>query len=282
MRKKYKIITMKNAAILICGILLVSCGNSIKLAVPAVFKEQATMLHVSGARGNRMSLGNYKSSKIKRGIHLSYPGWGRGFFLENLFLSEVGLQKTEHVQKEKAQFRYSITDGKNNLDIFGKEREITRSIEYKILNAPSIFNSINRIQDHQYIFSAVIQTDAAQGGKTWELIMSNVYDRKKDTSKSLFTVIRPEDDGMATNQKDTIFIRSISLKNTESANGKQGRLPVKILSGYELSTPDGVIAVIDAIDRNIWFYNELSDADKLLVAGIGTAIFARKVNDTKW
>lgn len=278
--RKYKSIAMKNFTILMCIILLASCGNSIKLAVPTVFKEQATMLHVSGARGNKMSFGNYSSSKIKRGMHLTYPGWGRGFFLENLLLNQIGIQKTQHVQKEKAQFRYSLTDGKNNLDIFGKEREITRSLEYKISNVPSILSGFERIQDHQYIFSAVIKTGADE--RTWELIMSNVYDRKKDTSNKFFTVIRPDDDGMATNGKDSIFIKPISLKNTESANGKQGRLLVKMLSGYELSTSDGVIAVIDAIDRNIWFYNELSDADKLLVAGISTALFARKVNDTKW
>ena len=282
MRKKYTIVNMKNVALLVSGLLLASCSNSIKLAVPAVFKEQATMLHVSGARGNKMSFGNYKSSKIKRGMHLTYPGWGRGFFLENLLLNEIGVQKTEHVQKEKAQYRYSLSDGKNNVDIFGKERELTRSIEYKLKNVPSVFNSFEQIQDHQYIFSAVIQTDTAQGSKTWELIMSNVYNRKKDNPNSLFSVIRPDDDGMATNQKDTIFIKPLSLKNTESPSGKQGKLLVKMLSGYELSTADGVIAVIDVIDRNIWFYNELSEADKLLVAGIGTAIFARKVNDTKW
>jgi hypothetical protein len=278
--RKYKSIAMKNITKLICIILLASCGNSIKLAVPTVFKEQATMLHVSGARGNKMSFGDYKSSKIKRGMHLTYPGWGRGFFLENLLLNQIGIQKTQHVQKEKAQFRYSLTDGRNNLDIFGKEREITRSLEYKISNVPSILSGFERIQDHQYIFSAVIKTGTDE--RTWELIMSNVYDRKKDTSNKFFTVIRPDDDGMATNGKDSIFIKPISLKNTESANGKQGRLLVKMLSGYELSTRDGVIAVIDAIDRNIWFYNELSDADKLLVAGISTALFARKVNDTKW
>ena len=64
--------------------------------------------------------------------------------------------------------------------------------------------------------------------------------------------------------------------------GKEGKFPVKLLAGYELSTADGTIAIIDSIDQNIWFYNELNDADKLMVAAITTAIFARRVNDTKW
>jgi hypothetical protein len=282
MRNNNKFFKMKNIAVLVCLSLLVSCANSLKLAVPTVFKEQATMLHVSGARGNTMSFGNYKSSKIKRGMHLTYPGWGRGFFLENLLLNQIGVQKTQHVQKEKAQFRYSLSDGKNTTEVFGKEREITRSIEYSLLNKNSILNSFERIQDHQYIFSAVIKTGGQQDEKAWELIMSNAYDRKKDTSKSLFTYIRPDDEGMAVYGTDTIFIKPLTLKKVESEKRKDARLLVKMLSGYELSTADGVIAVIDAIDRNIWFYNELSEADKLLVASISTALFARKVNDTKW
>ena len=47
--------------------------------------------------------------------------------------------------------------------------------------------------------------------------------------QDLQPVIRPDDDGMATNGKDSIFIKPISLKNTEAANGKQGRLLVKML-----------------------------------------------------
>lgn len=282
MRNDLKTLKMRTALIIFSLMALASCSSSLKLAVPTVFKEQATMFHVSGSRGNKMSFGNYKSSKIKRGMHLTYPGWGRGFFLENLLFNQIGFQKTEHVQKEKAQFRYALSDGKNTTEIFGKEREITRSLEYSLLNKNSILNSFERIQDHQYIFSAIIKTDVSQGEKTWELIMSNVYDRKKDTSKSLFTYIRPDDDGMAVSGKDTIYIKPLSLKKVESEKRKDARLLIKMLSGYELSTSDGVIAVIDAIDSNIWFYNELGDADKLLVASISTALFARKVNDTKW
>jgi hypothetical protein len=54
------------------------------------------------------------------------------------------------------------------------------------------------------------------------------------------------------------------------------------MSGYELSTSGGVIAIVDMIDRNVWFYNELDPAEKLNVAAIATAILARKVHDVKW
>jgi hypothetical protein len=54
-----------------------------------------------------------------------------------------------------------------------------------------------------------------------------------------------------------------------------------MLSGYELATADGVIAIIDLIGRNVWVYNELNRKERLMVAGITTALFARKVN-TNW
>lgn len=277
----HKNLTMK-IAILFCSLFLVSCGTGIRLAIPAVFEEQATKMHVSGAHSKRMSFGNFKSSKIKRGMHVSYPGWSRGFFLENLLLNEVGLQKNENVRKEKDKFRFSLSDGKNNIEVFGRETELTRNLEYKILSGIGPFKNYNRLQQYQYIFSAEIRTDTLLGGKGWELMMSNIYDRRKDTVNSLFTIVKADDNGLATNGIDTILIKGITIKKTESPGGKTGWLPVKILSGYELSTADGVIAIIDVIDKNIWFYNELPPADKLMIAGISTAIFARRVNDVKW
>lgn len=273
---------MRLAAILFCFLFLISCGASIKLAVPDAFKSQATMLHVSGARGNKMLFGNFASTKIKRGMHYSYPGWSRGFLLENLLLNRIGIQKDEVVKKEKDRFRYSLSDGQNKVEVFGKEMAMTRSLEYKTNIDIGILKNYERLQEYRYIFSAVIAADTLQGGKTWDLLMTNVYDRKKDTVNSLFTILRPDDNGLATNGKDTIFIKALSIKKTEGPDGKTGWFPIKLLSGYELSTADGVIAVIDLIDRNVWFYNELDAAERLTIGGIATALFARRVNDTKW
>jgi hypothetical protein len=274
---------MKNIALLLFFVtLLLSCHTTTRLAIPTVFKEQASMLHVSGSRGNKMSFGNYSSSKIKRGMHVSYPGWGRGFILENILWNQIGLQKKEHVQKEKAKFRYTLSDGKNNVEIFGKENELIRTQEYKVSGNRSIFNGLEIVKEHQYIFAALISTDITKDEKSWDLVMSNVYDQKNNTPKDLPGMIRSDDYGMATNGKDTIFIKPVTTKNIESTNGKAGRMPIKMLSGYELNTKDGTIAIIDSIDQNIWFYNELNDADKLMVAAITTALFARRVNDTKW
>lgn len=273
---------MKNAVLLISGICLMGCGTSMKLAVPEKFKEQATMQHVDGARGNRMSFANFTTSKIKRGIQVSYPGWGRPFIWENLLLNQAGISKSETVENEKAKFRYAITDGRNTVEVFAHERQMTRKHDYETTEHRGILGGFEVLQEHRYIFSALISVDTTQDSKNWELVMTNLYDREATNDKNPFAFIKQEDEGMATNGTDTIHIKPLSIKKTELSNGKTGQFPFKMMSGYELSTADGVIAIIDLIDRNVWFYNELSPAEKLNVSAITTALFARKVHDTKW
>ncbi|MBC9932813.1 hypothetical protein [Chitinophaga qingshengii] len=273
---------MKNAVLLLGGICLMGCGTSMKLAVPEKFKEQATMQHVDGARGNRMSFANFTTSKIKRGMQVSYPGWGRPFFLENLLWNQVGISKAETIENEKAKFRYAITDGRNTVEVFAHERQMTRKHEYEVMDNRSILSGMEVLQEHRYVFSALIAVDTAQEAKNWELMMTNMYDRHAEHDKNPFTFVKQEDEGLATNGIDTIHIKPLSIKKTELSNGKTGQLPFKLMSGYELRTRDGVIAIVDLIDRNIWFYNELTPAEKLNVSAITTALFARKVHDTKW
>jgi hypothetical protein len=274
---------IRMSIIAVCMVLFVSCNKVVmKLAVPQAFKEQATAVHVEGSRSRHISFANYSTSKIKRGVHVKYPGWGRGFFLENIVLNHFGLSKEEHVEKEKDRFRYSISDGKNAMQVFGKEQKITRSLEYKLLGGKGLFSSYERLQQFSYIFSALITTDTAKGAAAWELVMTNFYDRKKDTVNSLFTIIRPDDNGVATNGKDSVFIRPVSLQKAERPDGREGKLLFKVLAGYELSTPDGVVAIIDLVHKDLWFYNELEATDKLTIAAIATALYARRVNDVQW
>ncbi len=264
-------------------ILTTGCSTSIQLAVPEVFKQQATMQHVEGARGNKMSFENFHTSKIKRGVHISYPGWGRGFFLENLLLNIAGIQKNEIVRKQKGKFRYQLSDGKTVLEIYGEEKEVKKTLEYKLTkDNPGILNSYRRLQKYTYIFSAMISNLTEGSDKPWELVMTNVYDKKKENDQRLFKILRPDDNGIATNGIDSFYIRPVSTQETTSPDGRTGKLPIKLLSGYEISTSAGVIAIIDLIDRNIWFYNGLDEGEKLIISGISTALFARKVNDTKW
>ncbi|WP_145670479.1 hypothetical protein [Chitinophaga polysaccharea] len=274
---------MRNAVLMMGITCLVGCGTSMKLAIPDAFKQQATMQHVDGARGNKMSFANISTSKITRGVHVSYPGWGgRAFFLQNLILNKYGIQKNETVEKEKARFRYTITDGKNALEVYANEKQVTKKLEYQLIKETGYFSSFEQLQHYQYVFSAIIGTGNVPGHKNWELMVTNIYDREAEHDPNPFTYAKQEDSGLATNGKDTIYINPLSIRKTELSNGKTGKLPFKLLSGYELSNSDGVVAIVDMIDRNIWFYNELEPAEKLNISAIGTALFARKVHDAKW
>lgn len=253
-----------------------------KLSVPQAFKDQATAVHVNGSRSRNISFANFSTSKIRRGMHVKYPGWGRGFFLENIVLNHFGLKKEEHVEKEKDRFRYTLSDGKQSIQVFGKEQKITRSIEYSLLGGKGLLSSYERLQQYSYIFSALMTTDTAKGAVVWELVMTNFYDRRTDTVNSLFTFIRPDDNGLATNSRDTVFIRPVSTKKAERPDGREGKLLFKVLVGYELSTPDGVVAIVDMVHKDIWFYNELDAGERLTMAAIATALYARRVNDFQW
>lgn len=274
---------MKNTVLTLCAACIIGCNTPINLAVPEAFKQQATLYHVNGARGNQMSFANYTTSKIKRGIHLTYPGWGgRGFVLENLLLSQLGLEISEAVQKEKARFRYTFTDGKNSVELYADEKRVTTNLELSAASTDRLFGSINQVERYEYVFSALISDDTTQSSRPWELVMTNISDRHAKQGKNPFGAASQEDSGIATNGSDTIFIRALNLKKTETAGGKTAQLPFKVLSGYELSTSGGVIAIVDMINLNIWLYNELDAMEKLRVGAMATAIFARKVHDAKW
>jgi hypothetical protein len=235
------------------------------------------MQHVEGAKGNKMRFANFSTSRIKRGAHTSDEGPGRGFFMQNLLLNRVGIGKDEIIDEEKAKFRYTLTDGKNRVLVYGDELSVSDKLQYEAFKSRSIFNTFTQLQQYSYVFSAMVIGDTLQGGKSWELLMTNLYQRVPGKNDFPFAMNRPDFNGLATSGADTIFIKAINIRNTVMQNGKTVQLPVDLLSGYELSTNDGVIAIVDLRDKNIWFYNELDETEKLNISGIATAIFARQV-----
>lgn len=271
---------MKNVVLITGTIFLLSCRTSIKMSIPEVFKEQATMQHVKGTGANRMSFGNVSTSRIKRGLQISNPGWKDAYYFpENFLLNQIGIQKSETIESEKGKFRYTLSDGKNHMEVFANEKKMVRKVDYEAYNSKSIFNSFEQVQQYAYLFSAVIKSDTTPN---WELMMTNNYDRFKEHDTNPFTIIKRSDHGMATNGTDTIFVKPLSIQKTESADGKPGKLPFTIMSGYELSTSGGVIAVVDMIDKNIWFYNELDETERMQISAIGTALFARRIHNVNW
>jgi hypothetical protein len=270
-------------SIIICGLVisLASCHTSVKLQIPAAFTDQATEMKVSGARSKTMSFGNYKTSKIKRGWHTKGGRGGRGFFWENLVLNRFGIQKNEVISKEKDKFQYTINDGTRTAEVFSRESEVKKNLNYKIGNGGGFFEKVSQLQYYQYFFSTTIFTgDSAH--QQWDMILTNTYDRKEDPDNRLFTLIRNTNSGVATNGIDSIFIRPLNLRKTEAPNGKQGKFPIDMLAGYELVIDGGVAAVLDNIGKSVWIYKELDNDTRLIVAAISTSILAKRIKDVKW
>jgi hypothetical protein len=270
---------MKSGRIIFFICFLTSCNrNVMKLAIPTVFQEQATVEHVTGARKNHMSFGEFRTSKIKRGIGIRRLQGSDDFFSENRIFHLAGINKEEFESEEKAKFRFSLSDGRNNLQVVGRETEYRSSVDFEIRN--KLLPGLEFLQEYSYTFIAIITADSLAGSKPWNMIMKNTYDRYRDTSKKIFPIIKPDDHGIVTNGEDTIFVRGIALKKIQHTNGREYSFPVKMLGGYELSTADGIVAIVDVIDKNVWFYNHLDRRDKLLIGTIATAIFARRVKAT--
>lgn len=276
-----KFTPMKFLFLICCASIIASCKNTMKLAVPTKFADQAVMLEVKGARSKHVSFGDYHTSKIKRGWHTSSSRYGKGFFLENLLLNQAGIKKNEIVSKEKDKFRFTLLDKHNNgVDVFAQEFQGDRTVNYKFGSGNGIFDSYSRLQQYQYMLSATIVADTASA--PWQMVMSNSYDRKKDTVNSIFTVLDNEDHGIATNGTDTIVIRPLNLRKAVGPGDKEGKIPFKVLSGYELRMEDGVVAIVDNIGKNIWFYKDLDDPTRMVLGAIATTILVKRIKDVKW
>jgi hypothetical protein len=240
------------------------------------------MDHVNGSGSKQMSFANFSTSRIKRGRHVSYSGNDPFFSGENMLLNQFGIMKSEGTVKVRAKCSYTLTDGKNQVKVYAEEKELTRHLVYQRINRTDLFSSYDQLQQYNYLFSAIISTDTTQNSKNWVLQMTNFYDRAAERDNNPLAHRKLGDNGIVTNGTDTIFIKPVKIEKTVMPNGKEAQIPFKLLGGYELSTPDGVIAIIDMIDQNIWFYNGLDAAEKLNISAIATAIFARKIHDEKW
>lgn len=266
--------------------LLGGCVSGFRMAVPDRITSQSTRLKVDGSRSRHIKLGDFKTTRIKRGMRLAYPGWGRTYFLDNLLLNRVGVNKSELVEKEKDRFRFSVAGSSGEAQVIAREFRLQRSLSLGLTNNSllrnPIINSFQQLQEFDYIFSATITTDSTAANKTWELLMRSYYNRKDDTAKNLFTLIPQGDAGIASNGVDTLHIKPLMVQETVSRKGKPGKLPIKLVTGYELRIGEGIVAVIDALEKSVWVYNEVDNTTRTMIAAITSAIFARRVKDVQW
>lgn len=274
---------MKLIIISIILLLTISSCTSIELSVPEQFSSQATKMHVKGVNGwqigQRLNFGKYNTSKVKRGWNITSTRQDRnsGITTEERILKVFNIKKENTTSNQKTKYQYTLEDGNLAAEIFCLEK-ITKE-ELVVRSNIRWLGDTYQTKNYQYSFSAAILPMTREDDEPWQLVLYNNYDRSKDTARRLLDLPYVEEEGWVSNGKETITIRPIRVKNVTTKKGRQAQMPVKLLSGYELRIDDGVVAIIDTFDHNIWIYNDMDAPTKLVIASIGSALMLRKIQD---
>lgn len=276
---------MNNTFLYIVLLAFISC-TAAKLPVPSQFSSQATKMPVKGINGwqvnQKLQFGNYTTSKIKRGWDFSSSLQYTKFRIrpEEALLKVLDINTDNNTNTQRNKFQYTIEDGKLVAEIYATEKFTEKQLVYKS-NNPWIGNA-SKTNKYEYAFTAAIVPLSAKTEEPWSLVLMNKYDISKDTARRLFDQPYVEEEGYATNGKENIAIRPLRMEHVNTKNGKSTRVfGGKMLSGYELQIKGNVVAIIDILENNIWFYNDLEPAEKLILSSISSAILLKRMQDVQ-
>jgi hypothetical protein len=268
-------------------IMLAFCScTAVKLSVPEQFRSQATKMNVKGLQGwqinQQLSFGPFQTSKIKRGWDFTYGMQHTKFNLkpEEMVLRVLNVDVDKRSINQRNKFQYSIQDGNLVAEVYAMEKFSEKQLVYKS-NNPYIGNA-SKTNKYEYAFTAAILPLTAQNSEPWSLVLINKYDIAKDTARKLFDKPYIEEEGYATNGKESVSIRPLHIEKVTTKSGKDTKVfGGKVLSGYEIQWDGGVVAVIDILDNNIWLANNLDAYDKLILSSISSAILLKRMQDVQ-
>ena len=275
---------MKSYIAFLSIVALASC-TAAKLSVPEKFEKEATRMQVKGVNGwqvgQKLSFGNYQTSTIKRGWDFSSSiSWTKFSIRPEETLAKVFFDINNQKEFQRSKFQYVIEDGNLIAEVYANEKFSERELVYKSSN-PWI-GEASKTKNYNYNFSAAIVPLKGSEKEPWSLVMISKYDIKKDTARRLFDKPYVEEEGHATNGKETISIRSLRVEKVTTKSGNETKVfGGKLLTGYELTWDGGVVAIVDILDNSIWIYNDLDAADKLILSSISSAILLKKMQDVE-
>ena len=267
-------------------LLFITSCTAVKLSVPPSFSEKATQLPVKGINGwqvnQRLSFGDYATSKIKRGWDFSSSVSHTKFRIDPeealLKVFEIDIDKNTNTNKNK--FQYSIEDGTLMTEIYATEKFKEKQLVYKS-NNPWLGNA-SKNNKYEYAFAAAIVPLTLRDKTPWSLVSINKYDIAKDTARKMFDKPYVEEEGYATNGKENITIRPIRTDQVVTENGEQKKLfGGKMLTGYELQWNGEAVAMIDILKNNIWILNETEADKKMILASVSSAILLKLIQDVE-
>ena len=269
-------------------ILVFSSCTPVKLSVPSSFSSQATKMHVKGLNGwminQQLSFGNYTTSSIKRGWDFTSTVQYTKFKInpEEMLLKVFDIDADHRKLNQRNKFRYMIQDGNLAAEIFATEKFSEKQLVYMRNDKNQWIDEASKTQRYEYAFSAAILPLTVDDNEPWSLLLMNKYDAANDTARRLFDRPYVEEEGYASNGTETINIRPLRIDKVTTKAGKETKVfGGKILTGYELKWDDGVVAIIDIMDNNIWLANNLEARDKLILSSIASSILLKRMQDVE-
>lgn len=271
---------------LMAGLITLASCTTVKLSVPSQFSKEATKMQVKGINGwqinQQLSFGKYHTSKIKRGWDFASSLQYTKFRIrpEEALLKVFDINTDNNINTQRNKFQYSIEDGNLVAEVYATEKFKEKQLVYKS-NNPYIGNA-SKTNRYEYAFTAAIVPLTVKNEEPWSLVILNKYDIAKDTARSLFDRPYVEEEGYATNGKESIAIRPLRIDNVTTKSGRDTKvLGGKMLAGYELQWDRGVVAIIDILDNSIWLQNSLEPADQLILSSISSAILLKRMQDVE-
>lgn len=261
-----------------------SCKYTAVLTIPERFTQNATRTNVKGLSKKHMGFGGYQTGKIKRRWDPSFSRRSGNLaqrYVENRLLRDFGITGNNIRKKQKGKFQYPFENEKYSAEIFGFEKKVTNHLSIRTNTDIGFLNNLSFLKNYLYIFTVSIFPEAGKYNEPWKLFISNQYRAATDTSRKFLEEATGNENGYATNGKDSIYIRAIFAKKAISAKGKESKMLVKRLAGYELKWEGGLVCFIDAVKRDVWIYNDLADEEKFMLAAISSAILLRRVQDIR-
>lgn len=272
---------MSNRLFAIALVFLVSCSSA-KLSVNQEFSARADKLPVKGVNGwqvnQTLSFGNYHTSRVKRGWDFSASLQYTKFAMrpEEALIKVFDISTDNSTSVQKTRFQYSLEEGGLTTEIYATEKFNEKQLVYKS-NNPWIGDA-SKTQRYEYAFTAGIVPLTLNDREPWSLVLIDKYEIQKDTARRIFDAPYVEEEGYATNGKETIAIRPLRVDKVSTRSGEERKvLGGRLFAGYELQSAGDVIAVVDILDNSIWIKSQLDPERKLIIASITSAILLKRL-----
>lgn len=266
-----------------CCIIAASCNApKMYVSIPEKFKASAQQLHVNGLRNEwrkkPLHFGEYSTSKIKRGWRITYSKYDRNSEVSSLerVLKAFRVDRASFVETEKDRFSFTIKDANNIAEVYTKEERISELT--RIGSRDDYWSARFNQKGFQYSFSAAIIPQSVSNPAAWKLSLYSQFEQKQ--RKKIFEVPNIPEEGILTNDSDTISIKMIRINKFYNDKKEAIQMPFGIASIYEMRIGNEVCAILDTWGRNIWIYNNLDQHLKLIIAASSTAIMLRRINES--